>query len=96
MARNQRKSKSQGAGRFSAILGVGLILMAALGIVLLLTPLGGKVKRGLKELLGREPVVVKRTVNSGSGEDAGFPSRGVVSSGKRSRPPVSEGGAETS
>ncbi len=68
MARNQRKSKSQGAGRFSAILGVGLILMAALGIVLLLTPLGGKVKRGLKELLGREPVVVKRTVNSGSGK----------------------------
>lgn len=68
MARNQRKSKSQRAGRFSAVLGVGLILVAVLGIVLLLTPLGGKVKRGVKELLGRESVVIEKTVEHGSGK----------------------------
>ena len=48
------------------MIGVALLLLAALGFLVLLTPLGGKVKRGLKEIFGSKSTVVKK-------EDPGDP-----------------------
>ena len=42
------------------MIGVALLLLAALGFLVLLTPLGGKVKRGLKEIFGSGITVVKK------------------------------------
>lgn len=51
------------------IVGIGLVLVAILGFVVLLTPLGGKVKRGLIEIFGSKTVVVEKEVPGPRGDD---------------------------
>ncbi len=51
--------KRRASRRSVPLAGVGLVLLAVLGFVVLLTPLGGKVKRGLKEIFGSESTVLK-------------------------------------
>ena len=60
MSGNRKKPKSQRSAWGAPALGLGLALLAILGLVILLTPLGGKVKRGLKEVFGSETIVVEK------------------------------------
>ncbi|HAT18739.1 MAG TPA: hypothetical protein DCS85_01150, partial [Verrucomicrobiales bacterium] len=60
MSGNRKKSKSQRSAWGAPALGLGLALLAILGLVILLTPLGGKIKRGLKEVFGSETIVVEK------------------------------------
>lgn len=69
MSRDPHKSegvKRRAPRRGIPVIGVALLLLAALGFLVLLTPLGGKVKRGLKEIFGSKFTVVKK-------EDPGDP-----------------------
>ena len=52
--------KRRAPRRSVPLAGVGLVLLAVLGFAVLLTPLGGKVKRGLKEILGSEVPILKK------------------------------------
>ena len=60
MSGNRKKSKSQRSAWGVPTLGLGLALVAVLGLVSLLTPVGGKVKRGLKEVFGSEVIIVEK------------------------------------
>ena len=60
MSRNRKKPESRRSAWGTPVLGLGLALLAILGMVILLTPLGGKVKRGLKDVFGSETVVIEK------------------------------------
>ena len=59
MPRNRRKSERPPLDYRGAILGISLLVTGVFGCLLLVTPLGGKVKRGLIDILGNRTVVVK-------------------------------------
>ncbi len=59
MSRNRRKSARRPIDYRGAILGLGLLVSGFFGFALLLTPLGGKVKRGIGEILGKRNVPIE-------------------------------------
>jgi len=56
---NEPRNPNKRKGSDLSILGGGLLVVAILGLGLLFTPVAGKVKRGLKEIFGSKPVLVK-------------------------------------
>ncbi len=68
MSRNRKKSEKQGFPWGATAFGLGLILLAILGLAILLTPLGAKVKRGLKEVFGPDTIVLEKKEPDSGGE----------------------------
>ena len=99
MARNRKRAKSDRPSGGVFVLGLGLVLLGSLALLVLFTPVGGKVKRGLREVFRPDPVVVEKEVpgrvpGKGEGEpltplesdpDPDFP-RGVPAGASAGRP----------
>ena len=62
MARNRKRAKSDRPSGGVFVLGLGLVLLGSLALLVLFTPVGGKVKRGLREVFRPDPVVVEKEV----------------------------------
>ena len=60
MSRNRKRSDRPPPDYRGAILGVGLLVAGLFGLLVLLTPLGGKVKAGLGEIFGQRSAPVQR------------------------------------
>ena len=60
MSRNRKRSANVPFDYRGLILGLGLLVTGVFGLLVLLTPLGGKVKNGLGELLGKRTARVEK------------------------------------